>query len=190
MTILVNDLLLLARLDQERPLDLSPIDLVPVVEKAASAARVASPDHAIDVTRPEGLVVGCDGERIRQVVDNLLANAVRHSPPGGAVGVRVSAEDDGAMIEVLDRGPGIPPGDAERIFEPFYRADRSRARTTGGVGLGLAIVAAIVRSHGGSVGVRANPAGGACFWIRLPIVPSPVAGSRPEGERPGTAPSG
>ncbi len=193
MTVLVNDLLLLAQLDQERPLDLSPIDIVPVVATAVTAARVAHPDHPIELDSPEVLEVGCDGARVRQVLDNLLANAVRHSPPDAPVEVRVSQGGGEATVEVADEGPGVAAEDAERIFEPFYRADRSRARRTGGVGLGLAIVDAIARAHGGSVGVRDNPGGGACFWFRLPVSPhhgGPLAaptGSRQVEERPTTA---
>jgi two-component system OmpR family sensor kinase len=101
-------------------------------------------------------------------MDNLLANAVRFSPAGSPVEVRVGRDGE-ALVEVADHGPGVPPGDTERVFEPFHRSDRSRTRATGGAGLGLAIVAAITRAHGGSVGVEANDGGGARFWVRLPL---------------------
>ena len=118
---------------------------------------------------PAALVVIGDAERLRQVVDNLLVNAVRHSPEGAPVEVWAGIAGGDAVVEFSDRGPGVPPEDAERIFEPFFRADSSRARTTGGAGLGLAIVAAIARAHGGSAGVRPNPGGGARFWVRIPV---------------------
>jgi len=169
MNVLVDDLLLLARLDQERPLDIARVNLVAVVAKSVDAARLFSPGQQVELLAPEVVEVFCDAHRVRQVVDNLVGNAVRHSPPGGPVVVRVLVEQDGAAVEVSDRGPGVAPADAERIFEPFFRADTSRARATGGAGLGLAIVAAIARAHGGTVGVRSNGPGGATFWIRLPF---------------------
>jgi two-component system, OmpR family, sensor kinase len=169
MNVLVDDLLLLARLDRERPLDLGSIDLVPVVTRAVAAVRAVAPDHPVSLVTPAEVMVTGDSERLRQVVDNLLVNAVRHSPEGGPVEMRVIAGGADVVVEVADHGPGVPPEDADRIFEPFFRSDSSRARTTGGAGLGLAIVAAIARAHGGAVGVRANRDGGALFWVRLPI---------------------
>jgi two-component system OmpR family sensor kinase len=177
MTLLVDDLLLLARLDRERPLAMEPTDLVPLVGRAVAAGRAAASGHPVTLVTPAEVVVPGDADRLRQVVDNLLANALRHSPAGAAVEVRVATASDAVTIEVADHGPGVPVADRERIFEPFYRADSSRARATGGAGLGLAIVAAIARAHGGTVGVEPNGNGsdegseegsGARFWVRLP----------------------
>ena len=191
MSTLVDDLLLLARLDQQRPLAHDRVDVSDVARAAVDAA------HAIDPARPITLVsngtvpVTGDADRLRQVVDNLLANAERHTPAGTPVEVRVRSDADWAWIEVADRGPGIAPEEQARIFEPFHRSDPSRARTTGGIGLGLAIVSAIAHAHGGAVGVASNSAAaaaaaaavsgpgsgpGAVFWVRLPrtLDPSPA----------------
>ncbi len=172
MHVLVDDLLLLARLDHERPLEASPTDLVPVVARAVAAVRAAAPGHPVTLAAPPSAEILGDAGRLRQVVDNLLVNAVRHSPPGEPVTVVVARAGGDVVVEVADRGPGVPPAYAHRIFEPFYRADASRARATGGTGLGLAIVAAIARAHGGTVGVRANGEQGARFWVRLPAGPA------------------
>ena len=181
---LVDDLLLLARLDRERPLAMEPTDLVPLADRAVAAGRAAASGHPVTLVMPDEAVVAGDADRLRQVVDNLLANALRHSPDGAAVEVRVTAGPDAVTIEVADHGPGVPVADRERIFEPFYRADSSRARATGGAGLGLAIVAAIARAHGGTVGVEPNGNGsdedseegsGARFWVRLPTAPPGAA---------------
>ncbi len=168
MNVLVDDLLLLARLDQQRPLEPAPVDLVTLGRRAVAGVEVLSPSYRLRLEAPPLLVAACDAERMRQVVDNLLGNAVRHSPPGEPVVLRLRSEGTAAVIEVADRGPGVAPEDAERIFEPFFRADFARDRATGGAGLGLAIVAAIVEAHGGSVGVRPLQGGGTSFFVRLP----------------------
>jgi two-component system, OmpR family, sensor kinase len=175
MSELVNDLLLLARLGIERPLERERLDLGTVADEAVRAAHVAAPDHPIRYVGNGPVPVEGDASRLRQVADNLLANAVRHTPPGTPVEVRVTSDDDSAVLEVEDRGPGVAPEDQELIFQPFNRADASRARSTGGVGLGLAIVAAISRAHGGSAGVRSN--GGATFWVRIPLAPPDARGA-------------
>jgi two-component system OmpR family sensor kinase len=126
-------------------------------------------------------VIG-DGDRLRQVVDNLLTNALVHTPEATPVDVRLSTETATACLEVSDHGPGILPEERPHIFEPFHRADPTRARATGGVGLGLSIVSAIAHAHGGTVGVVSNPAetdspSGATFWVRIPLAgaaPRPV----------------
>lgn len=169
MTELVNDLLLLARLDRERPFEREEVDLEEVVGDAVHAAQVSAPDRAIAFSDSGPVLVEGDAGRLRQVADNLLANAARHTPPGTPIEVRVAATDGAALLEVEDHGAGIAPEEQQRIFEPFHRADPSRARTTGGLGLGLAIVAAITRTHGGEVGVRSSGTGGATFWVRLPL---------------------
>jgi two-component system OmpR family sensor kinase len=167
MGVLVDDLLLLARLDQERPLRVEQVDLVRLMTSSISALRATAPGHPVILDAPPTAEVNCDPDRIRQVIDNLLANAVQFSPPGAPIVVRLTISDD-VVVEVADSGPGVASENVDRIFEPFHRADPSRARATGGAGLGLAIVAAITHAHGGTVGVGHNEGGGACFWIRLP----------------------
>jgi len=171
MSELVDDLLLLARLDRERPIERVPVELRAVAEAAVGAARVAAPERAIAFQAPAPVTVLGDANRLRQVTDNLLANALRHTPAGTPVEVRLWPAGSVAILDVVDHGPGIAPGDATRIFEPFHRADPSRARATGGVGLGLAIVSAIAKAHDGSVGVAPTEGGGATFWVRLPLGP-------------------
>jgi two-component system OmpR family sensor kinase len=187
MNVLVDDLLMLARLDRERPLDLGPTDLAPVVTRAVAAVRAMAPDRSVSLVAPAKLAVIGDSERLRQVVDNLLVNAVRHSPAGTPVEVWAGTVGSDVVVEVADRGPGIPDEDCDRIFEPFFRADSSRARTTGGAGLGLAIVAAIAGAHGGTVGVRPNGDLGARFWVRIPTHGA-AAGSPPGGGHAGWGP--
>ncbi len=173
---LVNDLLALARLDEGRGLRLADIDL------AAVAADGVADLGALDPTRESRLIadgpvrVRADGDRIRQVVTNLIGNAVQHTPPGTAVEVAVRTEmaegdtaQSWAVLEVRDHGPGIAPEDSARVFERFYRPDSSRTRASGGSGLGLAIVATIVAAHGGSVRHEPTPGGGATIVVRLPV---------------------
>jgi two-component system, OmpR family, sensor kinase len=169
MSELVNDLLLLARLDRERPFEREEVDLGEVVDDAVHAAKVSAPERVISFVDLGPVQVEGDAGRLRQVADNLLANAVRHTPPGTPVEVQLRSVDGSALLEVQDHGAGIPDEEQDRIFEPFRRADPSRSRNTGGMGLGLAIVAAITRAHGGAVGVRSNGSGGATFWVRLPL---------------------
>ncbi len=193
MTVLVDDLLLLARLDRQRPLDLTPADLVPVIRRATEAAQVQASDHRLQLSVPDRLVIPCDADRVRQVLDNLLANALRHSPPGAPVEVTLVPAQTHVTLLVRDHGPGVSEEESTRIFEPFHRADFARARDEGGAGLGLAIVAAIARAHGGAVGVRRPDGGGAEFWVILPVRgaeglddpgPHPPAADTPE--TPGT----
>jgi two-component system OmpR family sensor kinase len=180
MGLLVEDLLLLARLDQERPLELAPVELPVIVSDAVHAARAVASDRPIELeVRSEGvpLVVHGDDARLRQVVGNLLSNAVSHTPAGTAVTVRLRAEPGMAVLEVADQGPGLTPEQAERVFERFYRVDSARSRrrpggtvdATGGTGLGLAIVAALVAAHRGTVEVDSVPGKGATFRVRLPL---------------------
>ena len=168
MSLLVDDLLLLARLDEGRPLEREPVDLERVVAEAVETARTVEPDREIALDAHPAAVVG-DRDRLRQVVDNLLGNVRRHTPAGTPVRVRVGSENGHAVVEVADSGPGLEPGDAERVFERFFRADRSRARASGGVGLGLSIVAAVAEAHRGSVSARSEPGGGAAFRVELPL---------------------
>jgi signal transduction histidine kinase len=145
------------------------VDLVALASDAVRDTRAATSDREIAVEASEPVVIQGDEARLRQVAANLLANAVTHTPPGTPVSVRVQADGDHAVLEVADRGPGLSPEVAERAFEPFYRSDPSRDRSTGGVGLGLAIVAAVAKAHGGTVGVSPTPGGGATFRVVLPI---------------------
>jgi len=190
MALLVEDLLLLARLDQQRPLERRPLDLAELAAQAVAAARAAHPDRQVHLALPDGpLMVQGDRLRLRQVLDNLVTNALVHTPPPGPVDVQVglaAGEAQSVEIVVADRGPGIPPEDRQRIFEPFQRLDPSRTRSTGGLGLGLAIVAALVRAHGGRVVVEERPGGGALFRVRLPA--APLALPAGAGTEPPTSP--
>jgi two-component system OmpR family sensor kinase len=177
MGVLVEDLLLLARLDQGRPLERGPVDLVAVAGDALADLSAIAPDRPVTFEHPETLVVSGDEARLRQVAGNLLANARIHTPEGSGVHVRVRPYDGQAILEVADEGPGLPPGEEDLVFERFYRADAARARTgpsgaSGGTGLGLSIVAAIVAAHGGRVHAGAPPSGrGAYFMVALPVTP-------------------
>ncbi|MEV6968393.1 HAMP domain-containing sensor histidine kinase [Hamadaea sp. NPDC051192] len=181
MGLLVEDLLLLARLDRERPLKLAPVELRVLAAEAVEAARVVAPDRQVTLsTAPDSghLVVRGDDARLRQVIGNLLSNALTHTPAGTPVIVRLASDPtDGptgtAIVEIHDRGPGLTPEQQERVFERFYRADPARTRRADGTvstGLGLAIVAALVAAHEGVVEVESQPGVGATFRVRLPLV--------------------
>jgi two-component system OmpR family sensor kinase len=169
MGILVDDLLLLARLDQGRPLERAPVDLEAMVRDAVSDARVTDPHRTISARVSAPLVVTGDDARLRQSLGNLLRNALVHTPPGTPVEVELRQHGDDALLEVVDHGPGIPADNAERVFERFYRADPGRSRDQGGSGLGLSIAAAIVGAHGGRISVHPTPGGGATFRVELPL---------------------
>lgn len=181
---LVEDLLRLARLDEGRELERTPVDLAVVAADAMSDLHALDPSRPVRLVplRPDGetgacVVVGDEG-RLRQVLGNLVGNAARHTPAGTPVEVAVGfdATPDGdrtAVVEVRDHGPGIPPEHAERVFERFFRVDSSRNRDSGGSGLGLAIVAAIVTRLGGSAQVRETPGGGLSVRIELPAQDEP-----------------
>lgn len=197
MTHLVEDLLTLARLDEQRPLDLAPLDLLMLATDAVVDTRVNAPDRTvslvgIDSDLPASAPTIGDEHKLRQVIVNLVTNALRYTPEGtpleiavGTVDVLSGLDDDGsagalgsdrgvardAVIEIRDHGPGISEEDANRIFERFYRADTSRHRETGGTGLGLAIVAAIIAQHDGSVRLSETEGGGATMSVRLPWHP-------------------
>ena len=168
MGVLVDDLLLLARLDQGRPLDRAPVDLAAIVTDAVHDARAAAPDREISLSADGALEVPGDELRLRQVVANLLDNARAHTPAGTPVSVRLSRDADSASLEVSDRGPGLSPAEAEQIFERFYRGDPSRSRSSGGAGLGLSIASAIVEAHGGRITAASTPGEGATFVVTLP----------------------
>ena len=181
MGVMVDELLLLARLGEGRRPEREPVDLARVVADAVGDARTADPSREISLDAPEHLAVTGDEHQLRQVLANLLGNARKHTPPQCPVHVRLRAEDGvaatagaaarpgAAVLDVADEGPGLAPDVAAKVFEPFYRADKSRARQSGGAGLGLAIVAAIVEAHGGQVALETAPGAGATFTVRLPL---------------------
>jgi two-component system OmpR family sensor kinase len=174
MTGLVEDLLLLARLDNGRAVAHEPVDLTRLVVDAVSDARAAGPDHAWALELPaEPVELVGDADRLHQVVVNLLGNARTHTPPGTTVTVGLSTADGSVLLRVSDDGPGIPPELLPRVFERFARGDGSRSRAAGSTGLGLAIVSAVAEAHGGTVGVRSSPAG-TTFTVRLPATGVPV----------------
>jgi len=168
MSVLVDDLLLLARLDDGRPLERVPIELDEVVGEAVETAQAVDPKRPIDLRTEPAVVVG-DRVRLRQILDNLLANVRAHTPPDSPVSVSLTRVDETAEIAVSDAGPGLDEEHLEHVFERFYRADASRARASGGVGLGLAIVAAVAEAHGGTVSASSEPGRGATFRIALPL---------------------
>jgi len=172
MSTLVDDMLLIARLDQGRPLESRPVDLQVIARDAAADARAVAPQREISVAAPDNVLVAGDDTRLRQVVGNLVRNALVHTPATTPVEIAVTTQNGTAQLSVADHGPGLPAGDRERIFEPFYRADASRSRDSGGAGLGLSIVSAVVAAHGGHVQVRETHGGGATFDVQLPLVPA------------------
>jgi two-component system OmpR family sensor kinase len=205
MGLLVEDLLLLARLDQERPLTLAPVELRVLASDAVSAASAVAPERRItlEAVGEPVLVVG-DEPRLRQVLGNLMTNALTHTPAGTPVTVRVYFDPPHAVVEVADAGPGLTGEQRQRVFERFYRVDKARTRKAAGQaqavaphsgsGLGLAIVAALVAAHGGTVSVDSEPGVGATFRVCLPAG-APAVGhpddatvdARPPG--PPTAPA-
>jgi two-component system OmpR family sensor kinase len=168
MSLLVEDLLLLARLDEGRPLEQERVRLDAVVREAIDAARAVDPQRPIDSEVAETVVVG-DHDRLRQVVDNLLANVRAHTPPTTPAHVRVTPNGRFAVVEVADEGPGLDEEQLEHVFERFYRTDTSRARASGGVGLGLSIVDAVVRAHGGHASASSQPGAGTTVRLELPL---------------------
>jgi two-component system, OmpR family, sensor kinase len=187
MGLLVEDLLLLARLDQQRPLAHQPIDLLILAADAVHDTRLLAPSRTIELSVQPGaafLVTG-DEPRLRQVIGNLMSNALTHTPDGtpievsigsGTLDPRVPDSPAAVTLDVTDHGPGMSPEQAHRVFERFYRADQARTRATGGSGLGLAIVNALVAAHGGVASVRTAPDRGATFRIALPLDPEAQGG--------------
>ena len=178
LSLLVDDLLLLARLDEGRPLERELVRLDEVVTEAVETARAVEPERPIETSIQPAVVLG-DRDRLRQIVDNLLSNVRAHTPPQTPVTVRVSSPNGSVVVAVEDLGPGLAPADAERVFERFYRTDESRSRSSGGVGLGLAIVAAVARAHGGSVAAASEPGRRTTFTITLPLANSDEEGAEP-----------
>jgi len=171
MGLLVEDLLLLARLDAQRPLERHRVDLLTLATDAVHDAQSIAPERTISLDVLDGPgtpeVLG-DEARLRQVLGNLVANALQHTPETAGITVRVGTERGDAVLEVCDEGPGMNREDAHRVFERFYRTDSSRARESGGTGLGLSIVASLVFAHGGTVDVTTAPGQGCRFTVKLP----------------------
>jgi two-component system OmpR family sensor kinase len=179
MGVLVDELLLLARLDQGRPLDREPVDFTEIARDAVEDARAVDPERPIDVATPHEAIVDGDDARLRQVAANLLANALEHTPPGTPVHVRLRIEADEVALEVADEGPGLASEDADKVFDRFFRVDPARGRENGGAGLGLSIVAAIIHAHGGRVSVLTSPGAGARFIVTVPLAASIPAAQEP-----------
>jgi two-component system OmpR family sensor kinase len=184
MGVLVDDLLLLARLDQQRPLDFRTVDLLAIGADALHDARIIAPTRTINLTvgSPEAALVIGDEVGLRQVVGNLMSNAMTHTPDGTPIDITIRVDtlsnghapvagEPAVILEVTDHGPGLTPEQAEHVFERFYRTDRARSRTAGGTGLGLAIVTAMISAHHGQVWVDSRPGDGATFGFALPLAP-------------------
>lgn len=169
MSTLVDDMLLIARLDQGRPLEVKPVDLRAIAQDAAADARAVAPQREITLDAPKQVTVAGDDTRLRQVVGNLVRNALVHTPSSSPIEIAVTTQNGTAHLSVADHGPGLQQDDLARIFEPFYRADPSRSRDSGGAGLGLSIVNAVVVAHGGRIGVKETSGGGATFDVELPL---------------------
>ena len=173
MGLLVEDLLMLARLDQQRPLERTHVDLLVLASDAVHDGQSIAPQRRIAMEVFDGPgtpeVIG-DEARLRQVIGNLMANALQHTPETAKISVRVGTVGANAVLEVCDEGPGLSRDDAQRIFERFYRTDSSRTRSSGGTGLGLSIVDSLVRAHNGSVTVTTAPGQGCRFTVSLPRI--------------------
>jgi two-component system OmpR family sensor kinase len=200
MGLLVEDLLLLARLDQQRPLARQPVDVLSLAADAVHDARMLAPARTIELSVQPGaafLVLG-DEPRLRQVIGNLMSNALTHTPDGSPIEVSIGSgtldprkpdSPRAVTLDVTDHGPGMTPEQAHRVFERFYRADQARTRASGGSGLGLAIVRALVAAHGGVASVRTSPEQGATFRIALPLAPEAQGGTAADDD-PDLAESG
>jgi two-component system OmpR family sensor kinase len=185
MGVLVENLLLLARLDELPEMRLVPVDLRELAEHAAQDTRAVAPQRELRLTTNSAVRVLADPEQLRQVLANLTRNAVIHTPAETAIEISVRREGDQVVLEVRDHGPGLPADAGDRVFDRFWRTERGRSRGPGGSGLGLAIVKAIVQAHHGEVHAANAPAGGAVFRVTLPIMhAAPDTGTRegPEAE--------
>jgi two-component system OmpR family sensor kinase len=172
MGVLVEDLLTLARLDEEPDTRRELADLVEIARDATDDARATAPERQIELAAPGPALVQADPDGLRQVVANLMRNALMHTPAGTAVDVGVGHDGKCVELSVRDHGPGLPTEDAAALFERFWRAEGGRERGRAGAGLGLAIVAGIVHAHGGTVTAANVPGGGARFVVRLPAAHS------------------
>jgi two-component system OmpR family sensor kinase len=183
MGILVEELLLLARLDQDRPLCTESVDLHAILADAVADARAVESDRPITLDAPMEMRVEGDPDRLRQAVANLLGNVRRHTPPGAPATVRLLRENGRAVVEVHDTGPGLEVGQEDVVFQRFHRSDAARARHRDGSGLGLSIVLAIARAHGGDASVESRRGAGAVFRLTLPAEPP---GARPDARSGGS----
>jgi len=179
---LVADLLLLARLDEGRPMEMRPVDVVSLCAEAVQTSTTVGPAWPVTFTAPRPIEVIGDATSLRQVIDNLLGNVRSHTPEGTTTQVSVEPDGDAVTVVVADDGPGMTPDQVTHVFERFYRSDPSRSRLHGGAGLGLSIVSAIVAAHGGTVAAASAAGQGTTFTIRLPAappagLPSPTADS-------------
>jgi two-component system OmpR family sensor kinase len=165
---LVEDLLLLARFDAGRPLDRRPVDLASIAAEAVQRARIVAPGRPVTLRAVEPVIVSADAERLRQIIDNLIGNAIQHTPPQSPVTVTVTSQPGRGRLTVADQGPGMTQEQSARVFERFYRTDGARARASGGAGLGLAIAASLAAAHGGELTVDTEPGRGAAFHLLLP----------------------
>lgn len=202
MGTLVEDLLTLARLDEGRALTPTDVDLVKMADNAAFDLQALDPNRPVRVTSltgrhpPMTLVVCADRDRIQQVFTNLVGNIDRYTPEGSPVELALGTSGGSAVVEFRDHGPGIAPEDHDRVFERFYRSDNSRARSLGGSGLGLSIVAGILAAHHGSAKLTRTRGGGLTVRIELPLGPAPTQESTPpagagvgaDGDAGGTEP--
>ena len=169
MSRLVDDLLLLARFDAGRPLDRRPVDLASLAAEAVQRARIVAPGRPVTLEAAEPVIVDGDEGRLTQVIDNLIGNAIQHTPHGSPVTVAVTVSAGHAELTVADHGPGMTAEQASRVFERFYRTDGARTRARGGAGLGLAIASSLAAAHGGEITVETAPGEGAAFCLRLPL---------------------
>jgi two-component system OmpR family sensor kinase len=177
MAALVDDLLLLARLDQGRPIRRDPVDLSRIADDAVHDLRAIDPERPVVGAIEAGVIVAGDDDRMRQVVGNLVANLRVHAGALTPVEIVLRPADGYGELRVVDHGPGIDAAHAPRVFDRFYRADAGRSRDSGGTGLGLSIVASIVDAHGGQLWHEATPGGGATFVARVPLAGVPLTGS-------------
>ncbi len=170
MKTLVEDLLLLARLDQTRPIERAPVDLAVLAADACSDAVAAAPDRPVALDAPEPVVILGDRNHLRQAIANLVTNALRHTPDGAPIEVSARVVGDAATVAVRDHGAGLDEEALAHVFDRFWQADQARVGT--GAGLGLAIVAGIAAEHAGAATAANAPGGGAVFTLRLPLRPA------------------
>ena len=183
MSRLVEDLLLLARFDTGRPLDRRPVDLASLAAEAVQGARIVHPGQPVTLQADSPVVVYADDARVRQVIDNLIGNAIQHTPDRSPVTVTVASAGGSGLLTVADLGPGMTAEQASRVFERFYRTDEARTRARGGAGLGLAIAASLTAAHGGEITVDTAPGHGAAFHVRLPLAEtSQMIATRSQGQ--------
>jgi two-component system OmpR family sensor kinase len=168
MGVLVEDLLALARLDEMPRTRREPVDLEPLLRDAADDARAAAPDREVTIAVGGSHVAAGDASQLRQVLANLMRNALTHTPAGSAIELSLEDSDGYVRVVVRDHGPGLPQDAAANVFERFWRAEGGRGRGKAGAGLGLAIVAAIVDAHDGRVSAANAPGGGAAFTLEIP----------------------